>query len=129
MDGYGSGLSGRSPRLEGRMPGHRISGALVLHRDVVPTAAFVERGQPASPDHGVRTTRRRLPPQTAGRLHPRLRVKGPTQARLGTKSLQPGRTVSDVCSGVILVQSFLWKMGRCLSVSTPTPHPPGLLES
>src|SRR6266849_8359180 len=75
MDGHGSGLSGRSPRIEGRMPGHRISRAFVLHRDVVPTATLVTRGPSASADHGIRAARRRLPPQTAGRLHPHLTVR------------------------------------------------------
>src|SRR6266403_150420 len=78
MDGDGSGLSGRSPRLEGRMPRHRISRALVLHCDVVPTSTFVERGEPTSADHGIRATRCRLPPQTAGRLHPDLTLGSPT---------------------------------------------------
>src|ERR1019366_6848451 len=58
------------------MPGHRIPRALVLHRDVVPTATFVTRRQPAPADHGLRTARRRLSPQTAGRLHPHLRAQG-----------------------------------------------------
>src|SRR4029077_1985067 len=49
---------------------------LVLHRDVIPTATLVERVEPTPADHGVCPARRRLPPQTAGRLHPRL-TSGP----------------------------------------------------
>src|ERR1700719_3211117 len=77
MDGDGSGLSGRSPWLEGRMPRHRISRALVLHLHAVPTATFFERGRTTSADHGIRTTRRRLPPQAAGRLHPHVTLGSP----------------------------------------------------
>src|SRR6266853_555777 len=96
MDGDGSRLSGRSPRFEGRMPRHRISRALVLHRDAVPTSTFVERGEPTSADHGVRTTRRRLPPQTTGRLHPDVTVDTLQMCREGF---------------FIWGQSFLWKCG------------------
>src|SRR5260370_17743341 len=94
MEGTGSGLSARSPRIEGRMPAHRISRAFVLHRDVVPTATLVTRRQTASADHGVRAARRRLPPQTTGRLATGVKVKGPPKRGFAIKFLQPVRKPS-----------------------------------
>src|SRR5271166_6434098 len=54
------------------MPGHRISHAPVLHGDAFPATTLIPRRQPTSINRGVRGARRRLPPQTARRLHPRL---------------------------------------------------------
>src|SRR6266481_158491 len=115
MDGDGSRLSGRSPRLEGRMPGHRISRTLVLHRDVIPTAAVVERGEPTSASHGIRATRRRLPPQTAGRLHTDVTAD----------------TLSDVSRGFLIWARVSYGNAEVFTSLVPHPPPPwspGIIE-